>query len=156
MSATIPENTVTQADLAEWYRLKQELGRIKSAEALLRGKIFHFFFTNPVEGTNTHELDDGTGAVLKGGHVINRTVDPGALDALREEQARAFGEEANSDSRPNVPRVRVDDLIKWKPELVIGEYRKLTAEERNYFDQALVIKPGAPTVEIVIPKRAKA
>lgn len=34
----IPENVATQADLVEWYRLKEELGRVKIAEALLRQK----------------------------------------------------------------------------------------------------------------------
>lgn len=146
MNATIPDNPVTMADLQEWYRLKQELGKIKSAEALLRSKIFGFYFTDPKEGTNKHELNDGTGAVLKGTHVINRSVDQGSLDAYRDQ----MGQEGS-----NLPKLNLGALIKWKPEVVIGEYRKLTAEEQLAFDQCLVIKPGSPQLEITIPKKAK-
>jgi hypothetical protein len=54
-----------------------------------------------------------------------------------------------------MPTLHIDKLVKWKPEVAITEYRKLTEEERNRFDQCLVIKPGSPSLEIVIPKRAK-
>lgn len=143
----IPEDKVTTADLAEWYQLKAELGKLKSKEALLRGRIVRAFFPNPVEGTNNHDMNDGTGAVMKLGYTIDRKVDMGALDALRAAQAVEGS---------NVPKVNLDELIKFKPELVISKYRELTAEEQNFVDQALIIKPGSPQLEIVIPKRVKA
>lgn len=153
MNATIPENTVTAADLAEWYKMQAELGRLKSAEALLRGRIFKHYFPTPKEGTNNVPLNDGTGAVLKGQHVINRSVDQGALDALRKsvQEAAALREQGG---QPNIPLINVDKLVKWKPEVAITEYRQLTEEERHFFDQCLVIKPGSPQLEITIPKRA--
>jgi hypothetical protein len=77
--------------------------------------------------------------VLKGGHVINRSVDEAALLVL----ASTFAEK----------KLPVDKLIKRKPELVIGEYRKLTKEEQLLFDQALVIKPGTPSLEVVLPAK---
>ena len=144
--ADIPDNTVTPADLAEWYRLQTELAKLKSAEALLRGKIFKHYFPAPKEGTNKVPLNDGTGAELKGQHVINRSVDIGSLDALKAGIA-AEGS--------NLPKLNLDDLIKWKPEVVISKYRELTEEERLTFDQCLIIKPGSPQLEIAIPKRAK-
>lgn len=154
MSAAIPENTVTVADLAEWYRLHEELGRIKSAEALLRGRIFKHFFPAPKEGTNNAPLQDGTGAVLKGQHVINRSVDQGALDALRKAQSEAIERaKADGSGAPNIPLLKLDELVKYKPEVSITKYRELTEEERHHFDQCLVIKPGSPQLEIVIPKR---
>lgn len=143
----IPIDVVTPEELAEWYRTKEELGKLKSKEALLRSRIFKFYFPDPAEGTNSRELGDGTGAVVKGTYVINRSVDQGALDALREAQKVA-------DS--NAYAINLDVLVVWKPELKISEYRTLTDEERNWFDQALVIKPGSPQVEVVIPKRPKA
>jgi hypothetical protein len=48
----IPENTVTQADMDEWYALQKQLAAVKSAEMLLRMKIFKHYFPAPVEGTN--------------------------------------------------------------------------------------------------------
>jgi hypothetical protein len=95
-------------------------------------------------------MNDGTGAVMKGGYVINRTVDVGALDALRKMVA---DEQLNPDNK--MPTLKLDQLVKWKPEVAISEYRKLTEEERLRFDQCLVIKPGAPSLEIMHPKRAK-
>lgn len=147
--AEIPENAVTAADLAEWYRLQAELGKLKSAEALLRSKIFKHYFPAPTEGTNKFELNDGTGAVLKATHVINRSIDPGALDALKAAQHEAA-------PGSNVPKLPLDELVRYKPELAVSEYRKLTDEERIFFDQCLIIKPGSPQMEISIPKKAKA
>jgi len=143
----IPEDTVTLQDLKDWYQAKDELGRLKSKEALMRTRIFKFYFKDPVEGVNTAEIDDGTGAVIKGQYVLNRTVDPGALDALRT---------AMQTEGANVPKINLDKLVKWKPEVAVSEYRALTDEERNFFDQALIVKPGSPQMEIVIPKRPKA
>ncbi len=150
---TIPENNVTAADLEQWYKLKSELGRIKSAEALLRSKIFKHFFPVPEEGTNTVPLNDGTGAVIKAQHKIDRTIDQGTLDALRTAQTEALAKIDEPGFTPNIPIFNIDVLVKWKPELVLSKYRELTAEQRHYFDQALVIKPGSPQVEITIPKR---
>ena len=157
----IPENEVTLADIAQWYKLQAELAKLKSAEGLLRNKLFKHFFPNPKEGTNNFELKDGTGAVLKAKHNINRKVDEGEYQALRVAQNEAYATaEADQfaqgvDGRPNIPRLPLDDLVKWKPEVSISEYRKLTEEERQYFDQCLVITPGSPQLEIAIPKRAK-
>lgn len=135
----IPTNEVTSTDLAEWYKMQQKLAKLKSAEALLRNKIFKGLFLAPTEGTNKHQLNDGTGAVLKATHVINRSVDEGALDALKEELRNK--------------KIKTADLIRYKPELVISEYRKLTDEEQKLFDRVLIVKPGTPQMEIVIPKR---
>jgi len=158
--AEIPENVVTAADLSEWFHLHAELGRIKSAEALLRSKIFKHYFKDPKEGTNNHPLNDGTGAVLKGQYVINRSVDIGQLDALKTAQSTAWSEEAiaarkaGQGAMPNIPLLKFDELVRWKPEVAVSEYRKLTKEEQHYFEQCLVIKPGSPQLEIAIPKRA--
>lgn len=143
----VPEDVVTAADLAEWYKVKQQLGKLKSAEALMRTRIFKFFFKAPKEGTNKVDLNDGTGAQLKADHTINRTVDIGSLDALKAQQAV---------EGYNGPKLNYDELIKWKPEVSITAYRQLTDEERHFFDQCLIIKPGSPQMEISIPKRASA
>lgn len=143
----VPEDVVTAADLAEWFKVKAQLGKLKSAEALMRTRIFKFFFKAPKEGTNKVDLNDGTGAQLKADHTINRSVDIGSLDALKAAQlVEGY----------NGPKLNFDNLIKWKPEVSITEYRKLTEEERHLFDQCLIIKPGSPQLEISIPKRATA
>lgn len=135
----IPKNEVTQADLETWYNLDKQIKDLKTHEVLLRRKIFNGLFAEPVEGTNNHKLPDG--AVVKGKCVISRTIDIGALNALREEFAKAG--------------INADSLIKYTPDLKVKEYRELTAEQQHLFDQALVIKEGMPGLEIVIPKRGK-
>lgn len=136
----IPENQVTQADLAEWYKLQEELKKVKAREMLLRTKIFGYFFASPVEGTNSYDLPDGY--VLKGKHTINREVDAGTLVALRDKFAESG--------------ISADALVQWKPSLKLKEYRELTAEQMHMFDQCLIIKPGSPALEIVLPKKRAA
>lgn len=134
----VPENTVTAEDMAEWYRLQDELKKIKAKEMLLRTKIFKFYFPTPEEGTNNHPLPDGY--VLKGKHTITREVDPGAFQAMRQQFQEAG--------------IHPDLMVQWKPSLKIKEYRELTAEQLHLFDQCLIIKDGSPALEIVLPKRA--
>lgn len=134
----IPQDAVTQADLDEWYRLQDQLKKIKASEMLLRTKIFKHLFPNPVEGTNNYPLAEGW--VAKGKYTINREVDPGALGAYRPKLAEAG--------------INADMLVQYKPSLVLGEYRKLTAEQQQLFDACLIIKPGSPALEIVLPAKA--
>lgn len=138
--------TPTYQDVAKLYQMQQELATLKAAEAMLRRRIFDHFFPDPVEGSahNKHPLNDGTGAVLQADYKVNRTVLEPELDTLKQ-RLRADGS--------NLPRLPINKLVKYKPELVKAEYNKLTAEERKLFDEALDIKPGMPEVKVVIPKR---
>lgn len=135
---TIPENPVTQADLSEWYRLKQEVSRLQASERLLRAKIFGGLFPEPTEGTNSFALADGY--VLKATHKIDRTIDEAALSVNKERYA-AMG-------------ISIEKLVRLKPELTMRAYRALTDEQRNAFDESLTIKPGSPSLDIVLPKKS--
>jgi hypothetical protein len=145
MSDLVQETAVTLDELAKWFKIKKELSDLKGTEAMMRSRIFKFFFPTPTEGSkyNKVPLNDGTGAVLSADYVINRTVDQAQLDALREEM---FAEGSN------LPQLALDQLIKWKPELSITAYRALTDEERNVIDCCLVVRPGSPQMEVKIPK----
>lgn len=151
MADLTEETAVTPAELSKWFLLKKQLGEVKSAEAMMRSRIAKFFFPTPDEGTNTHPLKDGTGANLKMVHNIDRKVDEGELEALREAMSAAEDDEKN-----NLHGLELDftKLIVWKPELKIAEYRKLTEAQRQVFDRVLVVKPGMPQLDITIPKRA--
>lgn len=141
--------TVTAEDLATWFKKKAQLAKLKGEEAMLRSRIFKFYFPTPTEGSKDNKvpLNDGTGAILQADYVINRTVDEHQLDGLKEAM---FAEGSN------LPQLDLTKLIKWKPELSITEYRKLSDEERLVLDRCLVIKPGSPQMEIKVPKAAKA
>lgn len=136
--AEIPTDVVTAADMAEWQRLNALLRVTKASEMLLRQKIFKNFFPDPKEGTNTAPLAEGW--VIKGKHTVTREYDEGLLQAMGEQLYNA-----------GIP---VASLVKWKPSLVVAPYRELTDEQRALFDQVLLIKPGSPALEIVLPAKA--
>lgn len=144
---TIPENTVTPQDLAEWYRLKEELTRIKASEMLLRTKIYHALFKEPVEGTNTLPLNDGW--VMKAKRVINRSIDQAALLVNSQEDPETHMSALTSHG------INPASLVVWKPELVLKAYRELTEEQQKIFNECLVIKDGSPDLSIVLPASAK-
>lgn len=136
----IPANAVTQEDLNSWSEMQQKLSALKSAEMLLRIKIFKGLFPSPVEGTNSVPL--GTeGWVIKAKYPINRKPDVALLTA-RAPELRAAG-------------IVLEDVIRTIPELSTTEYRKLTEEQQKLLDQVMEVKPGSPALEIVLPKRAK-
>lgn len=137
----IPANAVTQDDLNAWSEMQQKLSALKSAEMLLRIKIFKGLFPHPVEGTNSVPL--GTeGWLIKAKYPITRKPDIAMLTA-RAQELREAG-------------IPLDSVIRTVPELATGEYRKLTEEQQKLLDQVMDIKPGSPALEIVLPKRAVA
>lgn len=135
----IPGNEVTMEDLKEWYRLQDELKVIRKTEMLLRTKIFQGLFVEPKEGTNSMNLPDSY--VLKAKHNITRELDPGAFAANRDRFVAAG--------------IYPDTMVQYKPSLVLSAYRELTSEQAMLFDECLIIKPGSPSLEIVLPAKAK-
>ncbi len=126
--------------VAEWYAAQKQVAEIAkplvAREMLLRRLVLATVFINPKEGTNKEDLPEGWQVKL--GYTIDRKVDKARLTTVNEEM-RTLG-------------VNPDKLIRWTPELEVKEYRGLTEEQRKVFDQALQIKPGTPTLELVPPK----
>lgn len=125
--------------LRQWHEAASRAEAAKliiAEERELRKKVFGVLFAAPCEGANTLEL--GNGWELKGVYKLSRTVDEAALgDVFR--QLHEAG-------------VNADLLIKWRPELVQRHYRQLTEEQRQIMDQALIIKPDSPVLELKEPK----
>lgn len=140
------ETKVTYADLVRLVEMQTQLAALKGAEAMLRKRVFAHYFPNPTEGSKDNKvpLNDGTGAIVQGEHVINRKVDEGELEKLKE---------AMFADGSNLPQLDFTKLIKWTPEVVMAEYRKLSKDDRDVFDRCLVVKDGMPGVKVVIPKR---
>ncbi len=139
----IDETIPTEAEIALWWETQQQLEKLKSLESTLRMKIYKHWFKDPKEGTNDHPL--GEGFVAKGVRKINRNVDEAALKVFTAAPTEG------AVSMLGMHQIAVDKVIKYKPELVISEYRKLTDEQRLIFDQVLVIKEGMPGLEIAKP-----
>ena len=125
------------AALSELENLNQQIAVLKEKEMTLRKEIFAACFDDPKEGTNTFKLLNGY--VVKFNHKIDRKLDMASLPTVRELLAEAG--------------VNQDDLIRMKPELSVTAYKKLPDEHRRIMDMAVTSKPGAPSYEIVLPKR---
>lgn len=131
--------------LQEWQLALQAAAEVKPViekEQTLRKEVMAIFFPEPVEGTNKFPLAQGW--ELKGTHKIDRKVDEAALPAVQS-QLREMG-------------VNPDPLVQMKPSLDTKAYRSLVQinpEAAKVFEQALTIKPGSPTLELVPPKEKK-
>lgn len=123
--------------LLEWNNIAETMKELKKKEIDLRIKLADHYFPNPDEGTNTVDL--GNGWKVKDKHKINRKCDEASFDAVFKE----------------LPEGTKDRLIKYKPEVVLKEYRRLSLREQKIFDQALIIKPGTPELQLVEPKEKK-
>ncbi len=129
-------NTATL--LADWREAAAQLNTIKAREMRLRLELYQALTTiDPrllQEGAHTIEIPNWH-AKIKIGTKYNRTIDaavlPSVFAKLREMQ------------------INPDPLIKNTPELVIKEYRKLQGDAKLAFDEAVVTKPGAPSLEYV-------
>lgn len=131
----VPDDLVSKADIAVWYQMQDQLRQLKFKEAQLRRRIIKTFFPNGEEGANTYLLDDGY--KLKGTIVVSRDIEQASLDANRK--------------RLEKEKIPVDRLVRYLPDLVLKEYRKLTEDHRTLFDECLIIKEGSPQLRIDPP-----
>lgn len=133
-----------QLKLQEWNEAIVAATEAKKAiekEQTLRKEIMALFFPTPEEGTN--EVDLGAGWTLKATHKIDRKLDKAALPAVFQ-QLREMG-------------VNPDPLVRAEPALETKAYKSLVQtnpDASRVFDQALTIKPGSPTLELIPPKAA--
>lgn len=122
--------------LTAWKAAKDALDTAKVREAQLRQEVFAAAFPKAKEGTNTLPLLNGW--KLNGKRTINRTLDVAALPAVLDELRKLD--------------VVADALVDYKPSLNLSMYRALPTDKRKVFEQALTIKDGTPSLEIVPPK----
>jgi hypothetical protein len=105
-------------------------------ELVLRKVVSKLVFPSPVEGAK-NRANLPAGWALKLTYSIDRKVEEPVLELNKEQFATAG--------------INVDNLIRWKPELKVKEYKELSEEQRKVFDQALNIKPGTPQLELLPP-----
>jgi hypothetical protein len=153
----IPEPDVTEETIQQWLALKEQLNKVKTAEMLLRQRLFKHFFQSPKEGTNTFILSNEN--QLKGTYVINRKIVEESMQAMVSRPVTGMGPNNQPVYGPCIlerSNIRPDLLIKWKPELNLPYYRELTAEQALVADQMLLIDSGSPQLKVEPPsKRAK-
>ncbi len=136
---TTPSLTEIQQLLADWEAAKKEVpaaALVISREQDLRKKVIATVFPAPSEGVNKFDLANGW--ALKATCPVTRTVDDAAFDLLRPKLAELG--------------VIADTLVKTKLSLETKAYRNLSDATRALVDEALTIKPGSYTLELVPPK----
>lgn len=117
---------------AEWNKAKKALDKAKTAESEARAALVKAAFPNGLdEGTNTLPLAGKWKLKVTG--VVSRAIDEAALPAVLERIKVKF------------EGLDLADLVKWKPELKTGDYKKLDAKVQKMFDNALTIKGTADT-----------
>lgn len=115
-----------------WQNLSRQLSTLKEQEFELRKQIFTACFPKPKEGANAFLMADG--AKLKATYSINRTVDDAVWRPIRS-LLISEGYEA-------------DDIVRYKPDLATGVYKKLPPDIRRRVDKAITAKPGAPQLRV--------
>lgn len=127
--------------LTAWYTALQAAEKAKPLikfEQDLRKEVGRLWFPTPREGANTVKLEGGW--QLKYTYPIERKVDEAALTTLKQTFVEG--------------KLPVDKLVEWKPSLVKDEYNQLTTEEKELFDQCLIVKPGSVSLELSEDKKS--
>jgi hypothetical protein len=130
------------AKLEEWRQALLAAADAKAiieTEQRLRKEVTALFFPEPKEGTNNFDL--GSDWKLKAVYKIDRKVDEAALPSVLDELHKL--------------KVVTDNLVVYKPEVSTSTYKALkevNPDAAKVFEQALIIKPGSGTLELIVPK----
>lgn len=133
---------MTQNDrlLMEWMDAKETLELAKKKEVLLRNMVANAFFKNEQkEGTNNYELGNGYILKLKQNYIFSFVDKLPVEEMLAKLSALGFEDG--------------EKYIKFKPSLVLTEYRKLEGDRKIAFDTMLEIKQSLPSIELVTPQK---
>lgn len=115
-----------------WLNLSRQISALKEQELALRNQIFTAGFPKPKEGLNSITLQNG--ARLKATYPINRSVDDQLWRPIRATLiAKGY---------------HADDIVRYKPSLADGPYKKLPPDIRRMVDKAITAKPGTPSLKV--------
>jgi hypothetical protein len=119
-------------DLLEEHRVTAiALKEIKAKELELRNQIADVVLEGLDPGTHNFAKE---GMLIKAVSALNYSFDKVVLTALIDEDMLSDDEL---------------ELIRWKPELKLADYKKAEFEV-EVLDEALFVKPAQPTIEIKI------
>lgn len=131
--------------ITAWQKAVKDLASVKpyvKAEQDLRAEVIKSFFPAPKEGTNRLKIFGDWELNLS--YKIDRKVDEAALPAILS-KLQSLGH-------------NVSAVIVSKPSLALGDYRtfqELQPAGGKILDEALIIKPGSHSIELVPPKDKK-
>lgn len=126
--------------IMDWNRADATAKAAVARERDLRKQVIDASFDKLTVGTNTLVL--GAGYKLKAGITQSYSLQKDADDSYTT-LVNILGQ-MNPETAKR--------LVRWKPEVSVSEYKKLTAEEQALINQVLVIKDNSPQLELVVPK----
>jgi hypothetical protein len=138
------------AAIADWHNTKAALKALTELEREKRAVLYTNLFPGNVDTTATIDLG-APGYKLKATGSLNYKLQ----FSTKEDGRKALDEALDRISKTgNEGAFLVDRLVQWKPELSVGEYKKLDSdgEIKKIIDAVLTITPGSPTLEFVTPK----
>lgn len=115
----------------EHKRLKEQLADLREREMNLRAEIAAVLNEDQLEGTFKYDLS--------------------ATQVVRIKQTyyRNIMRDEFSEVVKKLPRKVLEKLIRVKHEINKAYYDELSENHRAIFDECVVEKPGAPTIEII-------
>lgn len=132
--AVVKKKSNTDALVAEWSAADLALAAAKVNEIILREQVVKALFADAPTGTNNHELP--TGQTLSCVKKLNYKLDTDATINALDTLSVTIGIEL------------AKRLVKWKPELSVSEYKKMSDASRAIIDVALTITPATPSLEL--------
>ena len=136
MSATFLERALL------WERAKAALDVAERAEQSARDALLDLDFADRHPGTNTKPLPDGR--VVKCVAETNHKIDAERANACIAKIEMVGGEEG---------KLLAARLFKWRPEVAVGELKKLPAQLRKIADKAIELRPARPSIRIETPAK---
>lgn len=142
MEATVTTNK--DALLTQWKEASELLAKIKVTEAELRKQVVEAFSEEAKPGySGTENVDVGWGYKLKIEHKLNYKLDA-TEDAAKTWKALDAIEKSQEGGN-----VIAERLVKWTPELRVGEYKKLSPAQQKIIDKVLTITDATPAVSLI-------
>ena len=115
--------------LVEYREIQKQAKAIREKEVELRKKIASYLLKGKGEGTHKFDFGDFEVKAVK---KMNYSLDDDLLSTLWEDMSNEERE-----------------AVKFKPSLVIREYKQIEPESRETLDLCVVVKPGMPTISII-------
>ena len=129
------------ADVVAWNALAEELAELKARELQARQKLIAKYFADvDDDGTTTHDL--GRGYTLAATFRTSYSLDPDKARKAQDEMGRQGDLGVELATR----------VIRWKPDLRIGEFKKLPPAFAKIIRKALTTSSSTPSLELREPK----
>jgi hypothetical protein len=132
--------------LAQHSEAAKNLAYWKEEEMRLRTLVIAEFSDTAVDAEGTENYELNAGYKLKLVKKLNYTLSDkdGSLKNILDEIVMQTG-----------TNLYADELVRWKPELCTGFYKKMDVAIQALLSPVLTIKPATPTIEIIEPKGKK-